>query len=112
MKQYEESLPHIVEIGPFENGETDVDPNQKELHITFSKPMNTKGMSFNYTDRGSDYFPITKLKGYENDDKTMMLFIELKPNTEYEFLITNQGFRSKDGYRLKDGEYLVKFKTR
>jgi hypothetical protein len=112
VQQYEESLPYIVEVGPFANGSESVDPELKELRITFSKAMNTKGMSFNYTDRGSDYFPITKLKGYEDGDKTMVLFMELKPGTEYEFLITNQGFRSSDGYRLKDEAYLVKFKTR
>ncbi len=112
MEQYEESLPYIVDVGPFKNGSEYVDPELKELRITFSKAMNTKGMSFNYTDRGSDYFPITKLKGYEDGDKTMVLFMELKPGTEYEFVITNQGFRSNDGYRLKGEAYLVKFKTR
>lgn len=112
MRQYEESLPYIVEIGPFENGSNDVDPSLVELRITFSKAMNTKGLSFNYTDRGGDFFPITKRKGYEDDDRTLVLIMDLKPGTEYEFLITNQAFWTSDGYRLKDAEYLVKFKTR
>lgn len=112
IKQYEESLPYIVMIGPFENGSNDVDPSLVELRITFSKAMNTKGLSFNYTDRGGDFFPITKRKGYEDDDRTLVLIMDLKPGSEYEFLITNQAFWSRDGYRLKDAEYLVKFKTR
>lgn len=112
MRQYEESLPYIVKIGPFENGSNDVDPSLVELRITFSKAMNTKGLSFNYTDRGGDFFPITKRKGYEDDDRTLVLIMDLKPGTEYEFLITNQAFWTSDGYRLKDAECLVKFKTR
>jgi len=111
MRQYNRSLPYIEKIEPFKNGAVNVSSDLNELKITFSKAMNTKGVSINYSERGREFFPITKLKGYENGDKTLALFLELKPSTEYEFVITNTGFRSKDGYPLKHAEYLVTFKT-
>jgi len=111
MRQYNRSLLYIEKIEPFKNGAVNVSSDLNELKITFSKAMNTKGVSINYSERGREFFPITKLKGYENGDKTLALFLELKPSTEYEFVITNTGFRSKDGYPLKHAEYLVTFKT-
>ena len=112
IKEYEKNLPYIVKIEPFENGATNVNPETKELKITFSKEMEPKNYSISFSEKGKEYFPITKVKGFENNDKTMVLLIDLQPHKEYEFVITNRSFKSKDGYLLKDEEYPVKFKTK
>jgi hypothetical protein len=38
--------------------------------------------------------------------------MDLKPDKEYEFVLTNKTFESKDGYPLKDEKFIVKFKTK
>lgn len=67
--------------------------------------------SFNLSDKGRDYYPISKIVGMENSNKTLVMLVDLKPNKEYEFVLTNKSFISKDGYPLKEEEFLIKFKT-
>ncbi|MGJ7031939.1 hypothetical protein [Niabella hirudinis] len=111
-KEYEKKLPRIVKIGPFKNGAHNVDPKINEFSITFSKEMISGNVSIDYSEKGKDYFPVKKLIRYENNDRICVLSIELQPGKEYEFIITNRRFESKDGYPLKEGKYLVKFRTR
>ncbi|WP_181416157.1 MULTISPECIES: hypothetical protein [unclassified Chryseobacterium] len=47
----------------------------------------------------------------ENNNKTLLVLVDLKPNKEYEFILTNKGFISKEGYLLKDEKFLIRFKT-
>jgi len=109
---YEKLQPTIVNLAPFTNGDQNVDATTKELSIVFSKPMVPQKYSINLSEKGKLYFPIKSVKGYETDEKTLVLNMELKPQQEYEFVITNRGFKSKDGYALKDTAYVVKFKTK
>lgn len=109
---YEKLQPTIVSLAPFTNGDQNVDASAKELRIVFSKPMMPKRYSISLSEKGKLYFPIKSVKGYEEDEKTLVLNIELKPQQDYEFVITNRGFKSKDGYALKDEEYLIKFRTK
>ncbi|WP_447637753.1 Ig-like domain-containing protein [Flavobacterium microcysteis] len=112
IKEYDKKLPYITGINPFKNGSEIVDSSLKELKITFSKEMESGNYSMNYSKKGKDYFPIKKVIGYENNNQTFVIAIDLQPNKEYEFIITNRSFKSKDGYPLKEEEYLVKFKTK
>jgi len=109
---YQKMQPTIASISPFNNGDKNVDAATKELRITFSKPMAPKRYSISFSEKGKINFPITTVKGHEDDDKTLVLNIDLKPQQDYEFIITNRNFRSKDGYPLKDAEYVVKFSTK
>jgi len=109
---YQKLQPTIAGIQPFSNGDKNVDAATKELRITFSKPMIPKRYSISFSEKGKANFPITTVKGHEDDDKTLVLNIELKRQQDYEFIITNRSFRSKDGYPLKDNEYLIKFSTK
>ena len=112
MLEYENNKPTIVKFEPFENNSNDVNSDTKELKITFSKEMDPSKISVKYSEKGKDYLPLKKVKGYENNNKTLVFEIELVPNKEYEFLITNENFKSKDGYQLKEEELLVQFKTK
>lgn len=111
MKDYLKSCPVITKIEPFKNNSSKVSASIKELRITFSKEMIPEAYSINFSKGGKDYFPVTGVKGFENEGKTLVLKIELKQGKDYEFIITNRAFRSKDGYRLKYEEYPVKFRT-
>ncbi|MDM1061046.1 Ig-like domain-containing protein [Empedobacter falsenii] len=113
LKEYEKKQPYIVKIEPFENGSTNVDSSIKEFRITFSKPMNPKEYSIQFSKKGKEYSPkITKANFY-NNNTTFVLSLELIPTKEYEFVISN-GFKSEDGYALKldNNELIVNFKTK
>lgn len=112
VKEYRNNQPYIVKIEPFENGSTDVNSDTEELRITFSKEMEPQSFSINFSKGRKETFPIKKVKGYENNDKTIVFLIDLKPNKDYEFIITNKSFKSKDGYPLVSDEYLINFKTK
>lgn len=108
---YERNQPYIVSIAPFANNAKDVDASVKEIRITFSKPM-VNGRSFDLSSLGRDHFPLGKVIGFENDDRTIVMAVDLIPNKEYGFVVTNRGFKSKDGYVLKETNYKVVFKTK
>ncbi|MGV0921181.1 DUF2268 domain-containing putative Zn-dependent protease [Empedobacter falsenii] len=113
LKEYEKKQPYIVKIEPFENGSTNVDSSIKEFRITFSKSMNPKEYSIQFSKKGKEYSPkITKANFY-NNNTTFVLSLELIPTKEYEFVISN-GFKSEDGYALKldNNELIVNFKTK
>lgn len=67
----------------------------------------------NYAKQGKAYYPVKKVRGFENNNQTLVIEIELQPDKEYEFLLNQDEFRSKDGYPLKKTDYAVlKFKTK
>jgi hypothetical protein len=110
IKEYEKNLPYVVKIDP-SNGSVHVSADTKEIRVTFSKEMFPGSYSFNLSDKGRDYYPISKIVGMENNNKTLVMLVNLKPSKEYEFVLTNKSFISKDGYPLKDEKFLIKFKT-
>ena len=110
IKEYEINLPYVVKTEPA-NGSVHVSADTKEIRITFSKEMVPQSYSINLSDKGKEYFPIIKIIGMENNNRTLVLSADLKPGKEYEFVLTNKSFASKDGYPLRDETLLVKFKT-
>jgi len=72
--------------------------------------MYKKTYSINDGRKGKEYSPIVGVVGFSEDGISFTLKIELKPDHEYEFIITDLGFNSSEGYPLKP--YEVKFKTR
>jgi hypothetical protein len=110
IKAFDAKIPYVVRLEPFVNGDNRVDAGLKELKIVFSSPMDKKGYSINDGKRGRDYSPIVGVIGFSDDGTSFTLKIDLKPGHEYEFIITDKSFRSKDGYSLKP--YAVKFKTK
>ena len=112
MEAYQNAQPTVISVSPFNNGDQNVDTATKEVRIIFSKPMIPKQYSISFSEKSKAQYPITAVKGHENDDKILVLNVELKPQQVYEFIITNRKFRSKDGYPLKDKEYVVRFSTK
>jgi hypothetical protein len=108
---YTANQPYITAISPFDNHAANVDAGLKEVRITFSKPM-VKSVSINISSLGRDHFPLKKVVGYENDNRTLVLAMELLPGKEYGFDLMSRGFRSQDGYVLKDEVYHIVFSTK
>ena len=110
LKAYEVKRPYVLRLEPFENSDSLVDAGIKELKIIFSTPMDKKGYSFNDGKKGKEYSPIVGVVGFSEDGTSFTLKINMKPNHEYEFIVTDKSFSSKDGYSLKP--YQVNFKTK
>ena len=111
IKKYESNIPKVVKIEPFENQSKNVDPAIKQIKITFSKKM--RNVSFNLSKNGKEHFPLQKKLGFENDKTTLILeTVALKPNTTYDFYITNRDTESEDGYQFGTDEYKIEFTTR
>jgi hypothetical protein len=108
--KFDELRPRVTAIVQFNNGAQDVDPSITQLTINFDKPLNPRGYSFLRGQSGMEHYPIEKVIGYNETGTAITLQLKLKPDWEYEFVLTDLDFRSKDGHSLKP--YTVKFKTR
>jgi hypothetical protein len=111
VRGFEEMVPRVAAISPFANLSQDVDFNITQITFTFDKPLDPKGgVSINYGQSGSQHYPIEKVVGYNETGSTFTVQVKLKPDWEYEFVLTGLAFKTKDGYPLQP--YTVKFKTR
>jgi hypothetical protein len=99
--EYEAARPSVVRLEPFSNGDTTVNASVKELRIVFSRPMNKKRLSFSAGEKGKDYDPVSGIGGYAEDGMSLVIKLDLQPGHDYEFLVTDQSFRSVDGLPLK-----------
>lgn len=111
IKQFKENQPYVVKIEPFSNEQINVDSELKQIKILFSKPMSEK-ISISISKNGKEHFPLKKIIGFENNNQTLVLEISLRPNTEYDFSITNKGTKSIDGFPFREEVYIIKFKTK
>ncbi|WP_035694323.1 hypothetical protein [Flavobacterium soli] len=109
---YKSNQPQIIRIQEFENGSENVSPDINKIQIVFSKPMQ-ENISINFSKFGKEHFPLQKILGL-NDTKTILTIetIALKPDTEYDFYITDRSTKSIDGYPFGAQEYKIAFKTK
>lgn len=109
LKKFDAQLPYIIRLSTDIQGKTDVDTGLTELTFYFSQPMGN-GKSISLGKGGIDHMPISEIIGFTQDQRSYKVKLSLKPDKDYEFVITGKGFKSQAGYPLK--EYSVKFKTR
>lgn len=107
--QYENELPKVVSIEPFDNNFQNVDTTIKVMTINFNQTMMAGHYSFNYGQLGKDAYPISSIIGYTNKNRSFQIKMELKPDKEYEMIITGLSFKNVEGYPLHS--YTIKFKT-
>ncbi|MGN6165895.1 MAG: hypothetical protein ACTHOF_15270, partial [Flavisolibacter sp.] len=110
VQRFKAKQPYVFRLEPFANGDTLVDAATKEMKIVFSAPMNKKGYSISFGEKGKEYSPIAGVVGFSDDGTSFTLKLDMKPNHEYEFIITDRSFKSAEGYPLRP--YNVKFKTK
>ncbi|MBB6370118.1 hypothetical protein [Chryseobacterium shigense] len=108
---YKDKQPKVVRIIGFENNSQNVDPKIKQIQIVFSKPMN-ENVSINFSKFGKEHFPLKKITGLDNTKTILALeTVDLQPDTEYDFYITDRGTKSEEGYPFPEQEYKISFKT-
>ena len=102
--------PRVMSIQPFENNTMNVDYNIKQIIISFNKELKGKGYSIFEGEKGETAFPEMGKISYSKDKKKIIIEVKLKPNKEYQFILTGWSFISKDGYPIND--YEINFKTK
>jgi RNA polymerase sigma-70 factor (ECF subfamily) len=103
--------PVVVKTVP-QAGATDVDPNLKEIKVTFSKNMTDD--SWSWAQLSDETFP--KVDGkpkYEKDKRTCVLPVKLQPGKAYAIWLNSEKF---DNFKDADGRaavpYLLVFETK
>lgn len=110
VQQFESRQPYVLKLEPFNNGDTQVDANIKEMKVVFSVPMDKNAFSINDGERGKNFSPIAGIVGFSDDQTSFKIKLQMEPKHEYEFILTDLSFKSVDGYPIKP--YTVKFKTK
>ncbi|HEK20580.1 MULTISPECIES: Ig-like domain-containing protein [unclassified Mucilaginibacter] len=110
ISNYQKRQPHVASLAPFTNGSTDVDPTTTEIKITFNKPLAGKGYSINLGQSGKEHYPVVKVIGYTDNNSAIVIQLALKPDFEYEFVLTGRAFKTADGYPLENVN--IHFKTK
>ncbi|HRH42255.1 MAG TPA: DUF4932 domain-containing protein [Pyrinomonadaceae bacterium] len=110
VESFAKKQPKVIAIDAFTNGAQDVDSKITQITFTFDRGLSGKGYSINLGKSGEEHFPIEKVIGYSENDTKVTVQVKLKPDWDYEFVLTGNAFKSKDGYALQN--YSVKFKTK
>jgi hypothetical protein len=99
--------PKVVKAVP-DNGDVDVDPNLREIRITFDQPMG-RGMS---VVGGGESYPEMLGQPRWETPRTIVMRVRLKPNHEYWLSINNDRFQN---FTNRNGEvaeiYPIQFRT-
>ena len=107
--QFDTQRPKVETISEFINNDTSVDSKIKTITITFDRPLAGKGYSVNYGSKGKFAFPKLDKISYSNENKSVVMEIQLESNKEYQFVLTGKNFKTEQGVPLKT--YEVNFKT-
>jgi hypothetical protein len=100
---------HVTGMNPVVNHENTVDPDLRELVITFDKPMDpAAGVSINYGPSGRSGFPVSARPEFLPGNKEIRLQLALEPDHRYDFEVS--GALSADGYPVE--QYPVEFHTK
>lgn len=111
LKSFEQQRPSVLRMEPFANGDTLVDASIKEIRIVFSKPMNPQSTTIGYSPKGKDLSPIASVDdNYTDNNTTIIIRLDMKPGHEYEFVLSDRGFRCAEGFPLKP--LTIRFKTK
>ena len=103
--------PVVVKTIP-QAGAADVDPDLKEIRVTFSKEMMDRSWSWStaWQDSGPEILGAPK---YSEDGKTCVLEVKLEPGRAYGFWLNSQNFGNfKDRDGRKAVPYLFVFETK
>lgn len=107
--QFDTQRPKVESITDFSNNDTNVSSQLKTITINFDRPLAGKGYSVNYGSKGKLAFPKFGIINYSNENKSIVMEVQLIPDKEYQFVLTGRDFKTPEGIALKT--YEVNFKT-
>ena len=106
---YDSIRPKVVSIDEFTNGDTTVRSDIKTITVHFDRPLVGRGHSFNYGHLGMEAMPKIINVNYANDNRTVIIGVELLPGKEYGITLLGLSFRTPEGDAIKP--YEISFKT-
>lgn len=106
---YDSIRPKVVSIDEFTNGDTTVRSDIKTITIHFDRPLVGRGYSINYGHLGMDAMPKILNVNYANDNRTVIIGVELLPGKEYGITLLGLSFRTPEGDGIKP--YEISFRT-
>ncbi|MCJ8211792.1 DUF4932 domain-containing protein [Mucilaginibacter sp. RS28] len=113
INKYEEDyLQHcakVVSVAPFKNGDNNVDAAVSEITFNFDKPLDGNRYFFGPGEKGMSHYPKSLKLTFSNDNKSLIMKVQLLPNTEYQISIAGSRMRTSDGYSVQN--YTLDFKT-
>ncbi|HXB32606.1 MAG TPA: DUF4932 domain-containing protein [Puia sp.] len=107
-RRLSDSSIRVVRMGPFQPGDTDVVPGIREISFTFDRPFFEGHFQLGPSRKGAPGYEFVGAS-YSPDHKTILLKLNLKPNTFYEMYTGGSFFISMDGYPAKRFEF--RFRT-
>jgi hypothetical protein len=111
VRAYEQACPELAIHTSIPNGEKNVDPEMRELVVSFDRIMKTGTNGCTYGKEGEKYFPRILGAHWDNNGRDWVLEIKLEPEHEYSIVFPYQWFRDESGNPGRKGSYNLKFKT-
>lgn len=105
---YLKNCAKVVTTVPIEKNET-VSPSTTEIIFNFSKKLDGVRYFFGPGPKGIEHYPKPIAFKFLNNNTTIVITVELKPNTEYQVNMIGGRMRTHDGYTVQD--HVLNFKT-
>ena len=99
----------VISTQPFINNDTTVNPNTTEILFNFDKKLDGIRYFFGPGKNENLYYPKPISFTFTNDNKTIIMKVELKPKTQYQINVYGSRMRTFDGYSVQN--YPLTFTT-
>jgi Domain of unknown function (DUF4932) len=99
----------LVSTEPFSENDTLVSPKTGEIRFNFDKKLDGIRYFFGPSKKGIEHYPKPVSIYFSNDNKTIVMKLELKPDTMYGVNLMGRLMRTDDGYAVRDN--VLHFKT-
>ncbi len=106
---YLERCAKVISTQPFKNGDTTVNSNTSEILFNFDKKLDGIRYFFGPGQDENLHYPKPISFTFSNDNKTIIMKVELKPNTEYQINVYGSRMRTDDGYSVQN--FPLNFRT-
>ena len=107
-KDYFDHCARVIAVQPFKENDTMVSPNLTAISFNFDKKLDGIRYFVGAGKKGIDHYPKPEGFNFADDNKTIVMKVKLKPDTEYQINISGRLMRTDDGYAVQD--YLLNFK--
>jgi hypothetical protein len=106
---YLEKCAKVISTLPFGNGDTTVSPKTSKILFNFNKKLDGIRYFFGPEKDEKISYPEPISFTFSNDNKTIIMKVKLKPNTDYQINVYGSRMRTIDGYSVQN--YPLNFRT-
>lgn len=99
----------VISTQPFTNGDTTVNPNTSEIVFSFDKKLDGIRYFFGPGQNENLQYPKPLRFTFADDNKSIIMNVELKPNTAYQINVYGSRMRTSDGYSVQN--FSLNFRT-